>query len=72
MASSFKEAMDKLAVVGHNPSTLTDCSALIPAAPAFNKNIEFPATKSAKDLDTLTCNTEKFPTLASARKLPFL
>lgn len=38
MQSNFKSAMAKLAVVGHNPNNLVDCSEVVPAAkPAVNK-----------------------------------
>lgn len=68
MAQSFKAAMAKLAILGQNTADLIDCTDIIPVPPSFNGAATFPATKSAKDLDTLTCTTEKFPTLASDRK----
>lgn len=38
MASRFKEAMSRLAVVGHNPADLIDCSAVVPKpVPALRK-----------------------------------
>lgn len=38
MASRFKEAMSKMAVIGHNPADLIDCSAVVPKpVPALNK-----------------------------------
>jgi manganese peroxidase len=68
MASSFKAAMAKLAVLGHNPDDLIDCSDVVPApssgsvAPA-----SFPATKGPADLE-LSCNSSTFPTLTQDRE----
>jgi len=51
MASRFKEAMSRLAVVGHNPADLVDCSAVVPKpVPALRKPATYPATKSFKDI----------------------
>ncbi|EKM55998.1 uncharacterized protein PHACADRAFT_94399 [Phanerochaete carnosa HHB-10118-sp] len=63
MASSFKAAMSKLAILGHNRADLVDCSAVVPVPkPAVNKPASFPATTGPQDLE-LSCTTEKFPTL---------
>lgn len=63
MANSFKAAMSKLAVLGHNRSNLIDCSEVVPVPkPAVKKPASFPATTGPKDLE-LTCRTERFPTL---------
>ncbi|OCH90881.1 manganese-dependent peroxidase precursor [Obba rivulosa] len=63
MAQSFKNAFAKLAVLGHNPDDLVDCSAVVPVPkPAVDKPATFPATTGPQDLQ-LTCTTEKFPTL---------
>ncbi|KAJ3535162.1 hypothetical protein NM688_g7017 [Phlebia brevispora] len=65
MATSFKAAMAKLAVLGHNTNDLIDCSDVVPAPkPAVKKPASFPATKSAKDLE-LTCTALRFPTLTT-------
>ncbi|KAJ7106689.1 substrate-free manganese peroxidase [Mycena epipterygia] len=65
MALSFKAAMAKLAVLGHNPADLIDCSDVVPAVVKTPvKAATFPATKSAKDLQ-LTCNILPFPRLAT-------
>ncbi|GJE90619.1 manganese peroxidase isoform 3 [Phanerochaete sordida] len=65
MSASFKAAMSKLAVLGHNRNTLTDCSEIIPEPlPAVKKPATFPATTSAKDLQ-LTCRALRFPTLTT-------
>ncbi|KAJ7085124.1 manganese peroxidase [Mycena belliarum] len=64
MASSFKAAMAKLAILGSKRSDLIDCSDVVPATVRTPvKAASFPATKSAKDLE-LTCN-QRFPTLTT-------
>ncbi|OCH84729.1 manganese peroxidase precursor [Obba rivulosa] len=63
MSSSFKAAMSKLAILGHNRASLIDCSDVVPIPkPAVNKPASFPATTGPKDLE-LTCKLERFPTL---------
>ncbi|PSR85708.1 hypothetical protein PHLCEN_2v5355 [Hermanssonia centrifuga] len=64
MASAFKAAMAKLAVLGHDTRTLINCTEVVPPpTPAVDKPASFPATKSAADLE-LTCKS-KFPTLTT-------
>ena len=64
MAASFKAAMAKLAILGHNANDLIDCSEVVPKPkPAVGTPASFPATTSAKDLQ-LTCNILPFPRLA--------
>jgi manganese peroxidase len=71
MVSSFKAAMSKLAVLGHNRASLIDCSDVVPVPkPAVNKPASFPASTGPQDLQ-LTCNTQKFPTLTVDRESPF-
>jgi manganese peroxidase len=63
MMNSFRAAMSKLAILGHNRNDLIDCSEVVPVPkPPVNKPATFPATKSKKDLDKLTCN-KPFPSL---------
>jgi manganese peroxidase len=65
MAASFKAAMSKLAILGHNRNSLIDCSEVVPVpVPAVNKPASFPATTGPKDLE-LTCKSERFPTLTT-------
>ncbi|KAJ3551315.1 hypothetical protein NM688_g4779 [Phlebia brevispora] len=65
MATSFKNAMAKLAVLGHNTNDLIDCSDVVPAPKAaVKKPATFPATKNARDLE-LTCTALRFPTLTT-------
>nr|BAR45980.1 manganese peroxidase isozyme [Phlebiopsis crassa] len=66
MAASFKAAMAKLAVLGHNRNDLIDCSDVVPKPkPAVNTPATFPATTGPKDLQ-LTCDVLRFPTLKTA------
>ncbi|KAJ7760849.1 manganese peroxidase [Mycena maculata] len=66
MAVSFQLAMAKLAVLGHNPDDLVDCSNVVPAPSCTvqRRREGFPATKSAKDLE-LTCLILPFPSLTT-------
>ncbi|EJF56747.1 manganese peroxidase [Dichomitus squalens LYAD-421 SS1] len=65
MAQSFKAAMAKLAVLGHNAADLVNCSAVIPTPlPATGKPATFPATLGPDDLE-LSCTTEPFPSLTT-------
>ncbi|GJE87952.1 manganese peroxidase [Phanerochaete sordida] len=65
MAASFRAAMAKLAVLGHNRNSLIDCSDVVPQPkPAVNKPASFPASTGPQDLE-LSCNTERFPTLTT-------
>ena len=67
MMSSFKAAMAKMTILGHNRNDLIDCSDVVPVPkPPVNKPATFPATTSAKDLQ-LTCKN-KFPTLSVDRE----
>ncbi|KLO09934.1 manganese peroxidase 1 [Schizopora paradoxa] len=62
--TSFQQAMAKLAVTGHDVSTLIDCSEAVPEPqPAVGKPATFPAGTSASDLD-LTC-ASAFPSLSA-------
>ncbi|KAJ7105855.1 manganese peroxidase [Mycena epipterygia] len=65
MTTSFKAAMAKLAILGHNRADLIDCSDVVP--PTVNtpvKPASFPSTKSAADLQ-LSCDTLAFPSLTT-------
>nr|BAG12562.1 manganese peroxidase 3 [Phlebia sp. MG60] len=67
MANAFKNAVSKLAVLGHNSRDLVDCSAVVPVPkPAVRTPATFPATTGPQDLE-LTCRTERFPTLSVSR-----
>nr|AAD45724.1 manganese-dependent peroxidase precursor [Gelatoporia subvermispora] len=63
MMSSFKAAMSKLAILGHNRNDLIDCSEVVPTPkPPVGKPASFPATTGPQDLQ-LTCKSERFPSL---------
>jgi len=63
MSSNFKAAMAKLAVIGHNPNELVDCSEVIPTpVPASGKPATFPATKTRADVEQ-ACDAIPFPVL---------
>ncbi|KAJ6529822.1 substrate-free manganese peroxidase [Mycena capillaripes] len=66
MATSFKAAMAKLAVLGQDRNKLVDCSEVVPPTVKTPvKPASFPATKSAKDLQ-LSCY-QPFPSLTTDR-----
>ena len=52
MMSNFKSAMAKLAVVGHNPSALIDCSDVIPVPVSAKFTATFPPSKSMADVNS--------------------
>ncbi|PAV18398.1 manganese peroxidase 2 [Pyrrhoderma noxium] len=52
MMSNFKSAMAKMAVIGHDPRNLIDCSDVIPqATPPLRKPATFPAGTSKRDVE---------------------
>jgi cytochrome c peroxidase len=51
MISKFEAAMAKLAVVGHNPRSLTDCSDVIPSPKALTTGPTLPAGKTLADVE---------------------
>ncbi|KAF8520049.1 manganese peroxidase [Gautieria morchelliformis] len=64
MSSAFAAAMAKLAVIGNDILTLTDCSDVIPIpVPASGKPATYPATKSQADIQQ-ACILP-FPSLAT-------
>jgi len=67
MTTSFRAAMSKLAVLGHDRNSLIDCSEVVPVPPpAVKTPAMFPASTGPQDLE-LTCRTEKFPNLATQK-----
>ena len=51
MVAKFEKAMAKLAVLGHNPLSLVDCSEVIPIPSTAKSQVAvFPAGKSNKDV----------------------
>ena len=51
MAAAFKAAMSKLAVIGHDPSEMVDCSEVIPTPKPFTGQAVFPAGLSNQDIE---------------------
>ncbi|KAE9388738.1 manganese peroxidase [Gymnopus androsaceus JB14] len=64
MAAKFKEAMSRMAIIGHNRGDLVDCSAVVPQpAPGLGKPATYPETKSFKDIQQVC--PSPFPSLTS-------
>ncbi|KAI0757816.1 manganese peroxidase isozyme precursor [Daedaleopsis nitida] len=66
MVSKFERVMVKLATLGHNPRTLTDCSDVIPV-PANTRlpPATLPAGKSLRDIEA-ACRATPFPAIKAA------
>ena len=65
MATAFKNAVGKLAVLGNDPADLIDCSAAVSVPqPAVDKPASFPATTGPNDIEQ-SCATKEFPTLTT-------
>jgi manganese peroxidase len=65
MIAKFEKAMAKLAVVGHIPQALVDCSEVIPIPSTAKSQVAvFPAGKSNKDVAG-ACAATPFPTLST-------
>jgi manganese peroxidase len=66
MASRFKAAMAKIAIIGQDRSKLVDCSAVVPkAVPAVKNPATFPASTSRKNVQQ-ACLSVPFPSLTTA------
>ena len=66
MVQKFTAAMQKLAVVGHDPSTLIDCSDVIPSPAVVTlPSPTLPAGKSLADVQA-ACSATPFPALSAA------
>jgi cytochrome c peroxidase len=64
MASSFRAAMQKMAILGHSRSSLIDCSDVIPVPPAINNKPHLPAGQSRTNIEQ-ACATSPFPTFTA-------
>jgi manganese peroxidase len=64
MMLEFGAAMVKLSLLGHDQSTLIDCSDVIPAAKPFNGAPVFPPSLTHNDVEQ-ACATSLFPTLST-------
>lgn len=63
MVSRFESAMAKMAVLGHNPRSLVDCSEVIPVPKAAKSNVAvLPAGKTLKDIEQ-SCKSTPFPSI---------
>ena len=51
MVAKFEAVMAKMAVLGHNPNTLIDCSEVIPVPPPFTGHATLPAGISQSDVE---------------------
>ncbi|KAF8168958.1 peroxidase MNP1 [Mycena galopus ATCC 62051] len=62
MQSAFATAFNKLAILGHNPANLIDCSDVIPGAPALPANAgpHLPAGQTHQDIEQ-ACPASPFP-----------
>ncbi|KAI0767406.1 fungal versatile peroxidase from pleurotus Eryngii [Fomes fomentarius] len=66
MVSRFTAAMAKMAVLGQDVNTLTDCSDVIPTAPTLaSKSAVLPAGKSLADIEA-SCRETPFPSISAA------
>ncbi|KAJ7275921.1 putative versatile peroxidase [Mycena rebaudengoi] len=61
--SAFAKAFNKMAIIGHNPTNLIDCSDVIPAAPPLPSNAgpHLPAGQTQKNIEQ-ACASAPFPT----------
>ncbi|KAI0796074.1 manganese peroxidase isozyme precursor [Abortiporus biennis] len=65
MVSRFEAAMAKMAILGHNPRNLIDCSEVIPVpSKAASNSAALPAGFSMADVEA-SCNNAAFPTLST-------
>ena len=56
MASEFKAAMAKLAVLGQDTSKMIDCSEVIPMPKPFTGQAVFPPSLSHADVEQAVCH----------------
>ncbi|KAJ3570990.1 hypothetical protein NP233_g4039 [Leucocoprinus birnbaumii] len=64
LQKEFKAAMLKLSLLGHDRSSLIDCSEVIPNPPALSDSPHLPAGKVMSDVQQ-ACATAAFPTLTA-------
>ncbi|KAL4246228.1 Manganese peroxidase 3 [Abortiporus biennis] len=64
LQSAFKAAFAKMTILGHSPSSLIDCSDVVPIPKTLTKAATFPAGLSHNDIEQ-ACATTPFPTLAT-------
>ncbi|KAJ7306891.1 manganese dependent peroxidase 1 [Mycena albidolilacea] len=66
MQSAFAKAFNKLAIIGHNPANLIDCSDVIPGAPPLPASMapHLPAGQTQKNIEQ-ACAASPFPTFTA-------
>ncbi|KAK7688317.1 Manganese peroxidase 3 [Cerrena zonata] len=65
MVTKFEAVMSKLAVLGHNPRTLVDCSEVIPVpSKAKTQVAKLPAGKTLRDIEA-ACRATPFPVISA-------
>ncbi|KAJ7154963.1 versatile peroxidase VPS1 [Mycena crocata] len=65
MATKFRAAMAKMAILGQNRYLLTDCSEVIPTPKALSGTPTLPAGKTPADIQA-ACSATPFPSLTAA------
>ncbi|KAH8107942.1 manganese peroxidase 1 precursor [Cristinia sonorae] len=65
LQNRFIDVMQKMSLLGHDQSTLIDCSEVIPTPQTINVQATFPAGLSITDVEP-ACAATPFPTLATA------
>ncbi|KAJ7144200.1 manganese peroxidase isozyme precursor [Mycena epipterygia] len=65
MASNFRAAMSKMAILGQSRNLLTDCSEVIPTPKPVTGTPTLPAGKSLSDIQA-ACQATPFPSLTAA------
>ena len=65
MVQKFTAAMQTMAILGNDPSTLVDCSEVIPTPSAAKSNVGvLPAGFTLSDIEA-SCQSTPFPSLAT-------
>ncbi|KAJ7846880.1 heme peroxidase [Mycena olivaceomarginata] len=64
MTTKFRAAMAKMATLGQNRNSLTDCSDVIPVPKTLTTKLFLPARKTHKDVQ-VTCHATPFPVLTA-------
>ncbi|KAJ6532871.1 versatile peroxidase VPS1 [Mycena vulgaris] len=65
MATKFRAAMAKMAILGQDRNLLTDCSEVIPTPKPVSDSPTLPAGKTLADIQ-VSCHVSPFPTITAA------
>ncbi|KAJ7307634.1 manganese peroxidase 1 [Mycena albidolilacea] len=65
MATNFRAAMSKMAILGQSRADLTDCSEVIPTPKPVSDSPSLPAGKTPADIEA-ACSSAPFPPLTAA------